>query len=85
MAKSDNFGLLLSKVIEFRRKGGLQESLDTADLRNGSSEKKNWTLSKHLAPSLQENLSYLEDGISNAVGYSIGIKPVSNDNNMPSK
>jgi hypothetical protein len=40
MANPDKFGLLLSKVIEFRRNGGTQQSLDTSNLSNGSSEKK---------------------------------------------
>ena len=81
MANPDKFGQLLSKVIEFRRNGGPQQSLDTADLilRNASIEEKSVDSVQKL-PSIQENLNNLEIGISNAFGCSIGIKPVTNDN-----
>ena len=83
MANPDKFGILLSKVIKFRRSGGPQQSLDTANLRNGSSEKKSLDTVQN-SPSIQENLSRMGDGISDAVGCSIAIKPVTNDSNSVS-
>ena len=75
MANPDKFVQLLSKVIEFRRNGGPQQSLDTANLRDGSREEKSSDTAQK-SPSIQE----MEDGISEALRYSIGFKPVTNDN-----
>lgn len=83
MANPDMFGQLLSKVIEFRRNGGLQQSLDTSNLSNGSSEKKSLD-NIQKSPLIQENLRNLENGVSDAVGCSIAIKPVTNDKSSPS-
>ena len=83
MANPDKFGLLLSKVIEFRRNGGPRQSLDIANLSNGSSEKKSVD-NVQKSPLIQENLRDLENGVSDAVGCSIAIKPVTNDSNSVS-